>query len=297
MSFTSFGAIKSLLSAETLKDIEGLDEEEFGFNRAECSGCTIPPKLRGSMRLREHVFLLSSMPHTEWAPKLENVPPFSQLSHLIKHSSTHERKDDGVTCNLAYLPGGAASEEYILRVHERENGSVNDDHNAGMVKTTSSRGTFELTQYALTGGDGYHLETAKTLPWVANAAESDRSSEYFIFVCAHLTRDKRCGFCGMVLVDLLSRCVREEVAKREKDAAPSTVLPKISVLPCSHVGGHIYAGNVLVYSRYGGVAFGLFRPDDVQALITALLEDKGDVPSTLVERVRGHVGAAYDHLQ
>lgn len=299
MSLSAFGAFKSLLSAETLKDIEGLDEVEFGFNRAECSGCTIPPKLRGSMRLQEHVFLFSSMPHTEWAPKLENVPQYHQLSHLLKDVSSSAKGDkkETIACNLAYFPGGSPSEEYILRVHERKNESANDENNAETVTATPSSGTFGLTQYALTETEGYRLATAKALPWAASAAERDRSSEYFIFVCAHLTRDKRCGFCGMVLVDLLSRCVREEVAKRNKESAPAAVPPLITVLPCSHVGGHIYAGNILVYSRYGGVAFGLFRPDDVQVLITALLDDKGEVPSTLVERVRGHVGAAYEHLQ
>jgi len=58
-----------------------------------------------------------------------------------------------------------------------------------------------------------------------------------IFVCAHGSRDVRCGVCGPVLMDKLN----EEIELRGfKD--------QISVVACSHVGGHKYAGNVIVFS-------------------------------------------------
>lgn len=57
-----------------------------------------------------------------------------------------------------------------------------------------------------------------------------------IFVCAHGSRDVRCGVCGPVLLDKLN----EEIQLRGlKD--------QISVVACSHVGGHKYAGNVIIF--------------------------------------------------
>lgn len=59
----------------------------------------------------------------------------------------------------------------------------------------------------------------------------------YIFVCAHGSRDKRCGVCGPVLVSKL----KEEIELRGlKD--------QTYVYPCSHIGGHKYAGNLIIYS-------------------------------------------------
>ncbi|PWU97698.1 hypothetical protein C4B63_14g35 [Trypanosoma cruzi] len=79
--------------------------------------------------------------------------------------------------------------------------------------------------------------TEGELPWESEGAiSSDRSNEVFIFVCSHRSRDGRCGYCGAVLVELLRQSIR---AKKSDDDT-------IHVYPCSHVGGHIYAGNVLM---------------------------------------------------
>lgn len=397
MDPNAFDAYRPLLSSETLRDIESLHPEECGFGREECAGPGVPAKLRGSMALKEHIFYVSSMPHTQWSSKLENVPKFSSFSQLVKscysvtdincnndnkddHHHTHhhggggEKKKGNSTipaCNLAYSPDCSSEEqEYILRIHEATRASP--DAVKGKIKQHSSNtGQFAITRYPCWKGEeggeeedgALQRKKKSSLPWVVRAVptlngegpsthareedagegsavrglddiddrkpnivaegEKDLSSEYFIFVCAHLLRDKRCGFCGVVLVDLLSRCIREETEKRQGGtattqhnlgnhnvhdhdrhtaratscAAASTPPPRITVFPCSHVGGHVYAGNVLVYSRFGGVAFGLFRPQDVVPLVTALLEDKGEVPPSLVERVRGHIGDAYVHLE
>lgn len=59
----------------------------------------------------------------------------------------------------------------------------------------------------------------------------------YVFVCAHGSRDVRCGVCGPALIEKLN----EEIQLRGlKD--------QISVMACSHVGGHKYAGNLIIYS-------------------------------------------------
>ena len=72
-------------------------------------------------------------------------------------------------------------------------------------------------------------------PWASGVQEVLTGSH--VFVCAHGSRDKRCGVCGPALIDKLN----EEIESRGlKD--------QIFVSPCSHVGGHKYAGNLIIYS-------------------------------------------------
>ena len=122
------------------------------------------------------------------------------------------------------------------------------------------------------------------LPFDAKGAvEVDRSEERFVFVCSHKVRDERCGYCGPVIVDLM----RQAVAARYGDKAP------IRIFPCSHVGGHAYAGNVLVYSKHGGRCFGCVTPENIDELVDYVAVHKdAKVPKELRARLRGTMGPA-----
>jgi hypothetical protein len=117
------------------------------------------------------------------------------------------------------------------------------------------------------------------LPWTAGAIAVDRSDDRFVFVCSHRVRDARCGYCGPVLVE----AIRKEVAAKLGGGG------NVHVFACSHVGGHVYAGNVLVYSKHGGVCFGCVTPADVSVLVdfTAGHSAAADMPAELAARVRG----------
>lgn len=74
-----------------------------------------------------------------------------------------------------------------------------------------------------------------------------------VFVCVHAERDPRCGRCGPPLVAAL------------REAAAAAGLADVRVLATSHVGGHKYAGNVIVYPE--GVWYGYVEPDDAPRLV------------------------------
>jgi hypothetical protein len=59
----------------------------------------------------------------------------------------------------------------------------------------------------------------------------------YVFVCAHGTRDHRCGACGPPIIDAFNKEIRKRSLGKD-----------IFVRACSHVGGHKYAGNVIIYS-------------------------------------------------
>ncbi|EPY32818.1 hypothetical protein STCU_02627 [Strigomonas culicis] len=205
--------------------------------------------MANSMKLQEHIFLATKMPAVAWGKRTENVEGFNSLSALVKATCPN------ATFNVFEAEG--EEEPGILRFRLDEKGSA-----------------LTITQYNTTAyGE---------LPWAsAGAITTDRSSEYFIYVCAHSTRDARCAFCGAVLVDLLRKAIVDTMGEE--------ALKRISVRKCSHVGGHIYAGNVLVYSRFGGVCFGLFKPADVDTLVGMFKDDQGVVPASLRGRIRGQL--------
>ncbi|KAJ1674590.1 hypothetical protein EV182_002968 [Spiromyces aspiralis] len=66
-----------------------------------------------------------------------------------------------------------------------------------------------------------------------------------VFVCTHRSRDSRCGERGTKLLELLRREISQQGLGR-----------KVSVWKTSHIGGHKYAANIIVYPRgdwYGGL--------------------------------------------
>lgn len=72
-------------------------------------------------------------------------------------------------------------------------------------------------------------------PWASVVQEVFTGSH--VFVCAHGSRDRRCGVCGPVLIEKL----KEEIESRG-------LKNQVFVNACSHIGGHKYAGNVIIYS-------------------------------------------------
>lgn len=77
-----------------------------------------------------------------------------------------------------------------------------------------------------------------------------------LFVCIHAARDERCGRCGPPVLDALRRALAERG------------LRDVHVHATSHVGGHEWAANVIVYPA--GVWYGTVRPDVVPHLVDEL---------------------------
>ncbi|KAM2708128.1 hypothetical protein EV2_045966 [Malus domestica] len=75
------------------------------------------------------------------------------------------------------------------------------------------------------------------------------------------SRDKRCGVCGPILID-----------KFKEEAELRGLTNQVFVTACSHIGGHKYAGNLIVYSpgsdgSITGHWYGYVTPEDVPELL------------------------------
>ncbi|CAJ1793086.1 unnamed protein product [Sphenostylis stenocarpa] len=115
-------------------------------------------------------------------------------------------------------------------------------------------------------------------PWTGVAPEVFSGSH--VYVCAHESRDVRCGVCGPALIKKLN----EEIELRGlKD--------QISVTACSHIGGHKYAGNVIIFSpetdgKTMGHWYGYVTPNDVSELL-----DQHIAKGEIIQRLwRGQMG-------
>lgn len=79
-----------------------------------------------------------------------------------------------------------------------------------------------------------------------------------VFVCTHGERDYRCGECGPSLFAAL-----------HTHLAAAGLADLVHVYRSSHVGGHVYAGNILVYPE--GDWYGYVTPADIPRLVDSHL--------------------------
>ena len=91
------------------------------------------------------------------------------------------------------------------------------------------------------------------LPW-------EPTTGRYIFVCSHGERDIRCGECAPAL-----RVALAAALQRHGDVMP------VLVHGTSHIGGHAYAGNLIVYPE--GDWYGYVTPADVPALVQTVIGD------------------------
>jgi (2Fe-2S) ferredoxin len=75
----------------------------------------------------------------------------------------------------------------------------------------------------------------------------------FIFVCTHKRRNNNCGIAGPILMDQF----RETLQQRN--------ITNVHVFSTSHIGGHRFAGTIIMYP--GGDCYGRVLPCHVDAII------------------------------
>ena len=91
--------------------------------------------------------------------------------------------------------------------------------------------------------------------------------DYLILLCSHRTRDSRCSISAPLLRREFERHLRPLGLHRDlhDDTRPGGV----GIYFISHVGGHKYAANVIVYRKNQGQAIWLarIRPEDCEGVI------------------------------
>ena len=80
-------------------------------------------------------------------------------------------------------------------------------------------------------------------------------------VCAHAARDKRCGRAGPQIIQSLEQAIEEACETPLTTSAGIISLQpgQVKILPSSHIGGHKFAGTLIVYPSghwYGHISKG-----------------------------------------
>ncbi|KAD4887876.1 hypothetical protein R6Q59_035030 [Mikania micrantha] len=231
------------------------DDVKFGFQRQEMYS----ENLSGSVNpYARHVFLCYKS-HENWPARVESSDSDPLLKHLA--GAIKDRKND-------------IAVKTLLTICESDCGTGLSDGDVlifpDMIK---HRGLEEANI------DGFVEEVlVNGMSWAFGTQEELTGS--YIFVCAHNTRDKRCGVCGPVLIEKFNKEIEVRGLKDE-----------VFVSACSHVGGHKYAGNLIIYSavqdgKVCGHWYGYVTPNDVPELLDQHIK-KGEI----IERIwRGEMG-------
>ncbi|KAL1958504.1 hypothetical protein VTO42DRAFT_4368 [Malbranchea cinnamomea] len=108
--------------------------------------------------------------------------------------------------------------------------------------------------------------------------------DYIILLCSHRSRDARCGISAPIIKTELERHLRTHNLLRDSDdSRPGGA----SIYFVSHVGGHTFAANVLVYRREAQQMIWLarIRPEHCEGIVKyTVLQGKVVCPE---ERLRG----------
>lgn len=239
-----------------LGDTSGHNSDaEHGFTRPEM----FTKSLVGSVQFYErHVFLCYKNPES-WPPQVE-AAEFDRLPRLLAAALKARKNETPRRTRLTICEGRDGT--------ETSNGDVLIFPD--MIRYKG------LTHFDV---DTFVEEViVKDTEWLSGNPEILTGSH--IFVCAHTSRDRRCGVCGPALI----RRLREDIESRGLKG-------HVSVSPCSHIGGHKYAGNLIIYGpnadgEVTGHWYGYVTPDDVPILLDQHI-GKGEV----VDRIwRGQMG-------
>ncbi|XP_030450470.2 uncharacterized protein LOC115672703 [Syzygium oleosum] len=245
-------------AADSPAPISADDEAKFGFQRPEMykgslANTVDPPYGR-------HVFLCFKGPGS-WTPKVEDAD--TEMLPKLLGAALKARKSEIPVKTRLTMCGGCNGIEC-------SDGDVLIFPEMIKYKGLTESGVDSFVEDVLVNGK----------PWASGVPEALAGSH--IFVCAHGSRDRRCGVCGPPLIEKLN----EEIESRGlKD--------QVFVSPCSHIGGHKYAGNLIVFSpdsegTITGHWYGYVTPDDVPEVL-----DEHIGQGKVIERLwRGQMGAS-----
>ncbi|KAL1553359.1 altered inheritance of mitochondria protein 32-like [Salvia divinorum] len=247
------GEPKTYAAAVSAED----DDAKYGFERSEM----YQTNLAGTVDYFErHVFLCYKS-HDSWPSKVEDSDsdplPKNFASALKARRSDIKIKTRLTICEAAYDMNLSDGDVLIFPQMIVYRGLTESDFD-------------NFVEDVLVSGK----------PWVSGVQEELNGS--FVFVCAHNNRDRRCGVCGPPLIEKF----KEEIASKN-------LSDPVFVAACSHIGGHKYAGNVIIFSadsdgKVAGNWYGYVTPSDVLELIDTQIGN-GEV----IERIwRGQMGVA-----
>ena len=210
-------------------------ECEFGFKR--------PDFKQGSMIGRvtfhdKHIFVLTKMKANEWDKDFDK----QGFAMVLKKGLSKNLK--GVRCKVSYA-------EAVDGEDAGDDSNYNILVLPDMIKYVGvNESNVDQVAQDLKSGTG------------SSSFKKEKIDASQIFICAHAKKDMRCGVCGPRLYQAFA----------EQLPQSSIADKKIDIRRCTHVGGHKYAGNLIIYQEHRnrkvfGDWYGYVEEKDVARLI------------------------------
>lgn len=200
---------------------------------------TIPP-------LNKIIIYLSNIrDNTSWPKKVESFDVMRSLSkvgrgngNMIVLSSLSPRDPSLINKEAGFLIFPDAKELYI---NLQTLSSENDNSFKELFKLINENKKLTTNKY-------FNVSQVKKIT---------------VLICGHEQRDKRCGIMGKLIHDEFINVLKHE-----------NLTNNIDLGYVSHVGGHVYAGNVVILKPDGTVIwYGLVKPQHVQGIVEKSIKD------------------------
>lgn len=119
-------------------------------------------------------------------------------------------------------------------------------------------------------------------PELAKQLQIEGINDVHILICGHGERDSRCGILGPILQREFEDKLRSSKYALKSQSTTTTTQSEISQI--SHIGGHKFAGNVIIYippilEKQGhplagkGIWYGRVEPKHVEGIIRKTIEE------------------------
>ncbi|CAI9763178.1 unnamed protein product [Fraxinus pennsylvanica] len=248
--------------SENFSTVATDESTEHGFERPEM----YQSNLSGTVDHYDRHLFLSYKTHDSWPSRVEDSDS-DPLPKLLSSALKSRKNDIAVKTRLTICEGGDDL--------ELSDGDVLVFPEMIIYRSLKDSDVDGFVEDVLVNGK----------PWASGVQEALTGT--YVFVCAHNNRDRRCGVCGHVLIE-----------KFKEDIESKGLQNQVVVTACSHVGGHKYAGNVIIFSadaegKISGNWYGYVTPNDVPELIDQQI-GKGEI----IERIwRGRMGTPVEKTE
>lgn len=113
---------------------------------------------------------------------------------------------------------------------------------------------------------------------ITNFQHSKPAWKKLVLVCVHNARDKRCGRAGPQVIGELQRLLEEQTTTPsiENSGNNKVAASEVAVRGSSHIGGHVYAGTMIVYpeGRWYGRVTKSTAPELLQRVLDGTVLEK-----------------------
>lgn len=193
--------------------------------------------------LYKHVLVLSGLPDHEKWPKRFEMSPESVISDLTMMKRKYTDGYHPSLISMTSLSEGNCdpSKSVLLGLYPD-----------GISVEVPRENLKDFVEAYLGGNEGEKIENLR------KELKTQKLSKDYILVCGHTARDIRCAKIGPMVVDEFRKAM-------ELDHIPET---QAEVGFISHVGGHVFAANVLIFKHNGDVLwYGRVEPKHVQGIV------------------------------